>query len=44
MHKRRVAYDLDIEEEAREAKLTIDELKEKMNRELCSKIEIDIKT
>jgi hypothetical protein len=44
VHKRRVAYDLDIEEEAREANLTIDELKDRMNRELCSKIELDIKT
>lgn len=44
VHKRRVAYDLDIEEEARESKLSIDELKDKMNRELCQKIETDIKT
>jgi hypothetical protein len=44
VHKRRVAYDLDIEEEVREAALTIDELKDKMNRELCTKIESDIKS
>lgn len=36
VHKRRVAYDLDLEEEAAEQKMTIDEHKEKMKKELCS--------
>lgn len=39
VHKRRVAYDLDLEEEAAELKMTIEEQKEKMKKELCSKIE-----
>ena len=42
MHKRRVAYDLDIEDEIKEQKMTIDDHKERMNKELCSKINTDI--
>lgn len=42
VHKRRVAYDLDLEEEEAEQKMTIEEQKEKMKKELCSKIEEDI--
>ena len=42
VHKRRVAYDLDIEEERQELAMTIDEQKERMNRELVSKIDNDI--
>lgn len=43
VHKRRVAYDLDIEEERREQALTINQQKERMNQELCSQIDQDIK-
>jgi hypothetical protein len=42
VHKRRVAYDLDLEDEAMEQKMTMDQQKEKMKKELCSKIEQDI--
>jgi hypothetical protein len=43
VHKRKVAYDLDIEEEIREQNMSIPEQKERMNRELCTKIDQDIK-
>lgn len=42
VHKRRVAYDLDLEEEVAEQNMTLDQHKEKMKKELCSKIEEDI--
>lgn len=42
IHKRRVAYDLDIEEERQELAMTVDQQKERMNRELISKIDKDI--
>ena len=44
VHKRRVAYDLDIEEALHEANMSLDEHKERMNKQLCQKIDEDIKT
>ena len=35
VHKRRVAYDLDIEEELREANMSLEEHKDRMNKQLC---------
>lgn len=43
VHKRRVAYDLDIEQERQEQLMTFDDHKERMNRDLVSKIENDIR-
>jgi len=42
IHKRRVAYDLDIEEQIREEKMTVEEHQERMNTNLCKKINEDI--
>jgi hypothetical protein len=43
VHKRRVAYDLDIEEEKRLANMTVDQQKELMNNELVKQINDDLK-
>lgn len=43
VHKRRVAYDLDIEDEIREKNMTMDEHKEVLKKELCTKIDHDVK-
>jgi len=42
VHKRRVAYDLDIEEEKREQTMTVDDHKERMKEDLCKKINEDL--
>ena len=42
IHKKRVAYELDIEEQIREEKMTIEEQKERLNQDLFKKIEDDI--
>ena len=44
MHKRRVAYELDLEDERIEQTMTIEDQKDRLNRELCSKIDTDIKS
>lgn len=43
VHKRRVAYDLDIEEQEQEENMTLDEQKNKMLTGLYDKIKEDIK-
>lgn len=43
VHKRYVAYDLDIEEDRREQHMSLDERKEALKQELCTKIDQDIK-
>jgi hypothetical protein len=42
IHKKRVAYELDIEEKERDEKMTEDEQKIRMNKDLLTKIEMDI--
>jgi len=42
IHKKRVAYELDLEDEKREANMTLDEQKEKINKDLLMKITDDI--
>lgn len=44
VHKRRVAYELDLEDERMEQTMTIEDQKDRLNRELCSKIDTDIKS
>ena len=43
VHKRRVAYDLDIEEERLEAQMTEEDHKLRMNKDLCKKIDDDVR-
>lgn len=42
VHKKRVAYDMDIDEKIREENMTIEEQKERITRELIKKVQDDL--